>query len=163
MILLTRQTDYGILLLTRMATSPILPTHNARELAAESHLPLPMVSKILKLLARAALLTSSRGIKGGYRLARRAEEITVADLVAALEGPIAMTECSGEAPGTCEHETFCRVRGNWRRISGAVRVALEELTLADMARPQCDDHLVSLTRVGPGRPHDGMRPVLERA
>ena len=92
MIRITKQTDYGIVLLTHLAAHP--DRHfNAPELAAEARLPLPMVSKILKLLAREGLLASHRGVKGGYSLARPAEEISMAEIIAALEGPIAITEC----------------------------------------------------------------------
>ena len=92
MIRITKQTDYGIVLLTHLAANPERQ-YTAPELAAEARLPLPMVSKILKLLARDGLLASHRGVKGGYSLARPAEEISMAEIIAALEGPIAITEC----------------------------------------------------------------------
>ena len=134
MIRITKQTDYGIVLLTHLAAEPERQ-YNAPDLAAEAHLPLPMVSKILKLLARESLLVSHRGVNGGYSLARRPEAISMAEIIAALEGPIALTECIS-VEGDCFHEPLCPVRSNWRRINQAVRTALEGITLAEMARPR---------------------------
>src|SRR5436309_2720965 len=107
MIRITKQTDYGIVLLTHLAGAPERRV-NAPELAAETHLPLPMVSKILKLLVRERVLLSHRGVKGGYGLARAPEEISMAEVISALEGPIAITECIDENSG-CTHEPFCSV------------------------------------------------------
>jgi len=132
MIRLTKQADYGIVLLTQLASTGQAP---ATELALQTHLPGPMVSKILKLLARSGLLVSHRGVRGGYELGRSAAEISVADVILALEGPIALTECSEHSDHECSYEAFCRVRENWQRINRAVREALENITIADMARP----------------------------
>jgi FeS assembly SUF system regulator len=142
MIRITKQTDYGIVLLTHMAVNTGRQW-NAPDLAGETRLPLPMVSKILKLLAREGLLASHRGVKGGYSLAKPAEEISMAEIVVALEGPIAITECIVE--GDCSHEAACTVRGNWQRINEAVRGALEGITLAEMAQPKMPK-LVTLGR-----------------
>ena len=135
MLRITRQTDYGVMILTRIALEGPARIHTARDLAAETEVPLPTVSKILKLLARAELLVSQRGVKGGYRLARPAGQITVAEVIRAIEGPIAMTECVESAAGECDKESWCPVRSNWRLINDAVQSALEEITLARMARP----------------------------
>ena len=142
MIRMTKQTDYGIVLLSRMAGLPE-QQFNATELAKETRLPQPTVSKILKLLARADLLDSHRGVKGGYTLARAPEEITVTEVIGALEGPIGITECIDDTPGECSHEARCPVRGNWRRINEAIRQALDGINLAEMARPEAPP-LVSL-------------------
>jgi FeS assembly SUF system regulator len=133
MIRITKQTDYGIVLLTHLAVNPDRQ-YAAPELATETRMPLPMVSKILKLLARDGLLASHRGVKGGYSLARSAEEISMAEIIATLEGPIAITECVSVESG-CSHEALCPVSGNWRRINEAVRAALEGISLAEMAEP----------------------------
>jgi FeS assembly SUF system regulator len=135
MIRITRLTDYGIMLLTYMAQDLALPMRTAPDLAAEAHLPLPTVSKILKVLARKGVLVAHRGVNGGFSLARRPEVIFIAEIITALEGPIALTECSADAPGRCQLERLCPVRSNWQRINQAVRTALERLTLADMTRP----------------------------
>jgi FeS assembly SUF system regulator len=151
MIRITKQTDYGIVLLTHMAVHAERQW-NAPDLAGETRLPLPMVSKILKLLAREGLLASHRGVKGGYSLAKLAEEISMAEIVAALEGPIAITECIA-VEGDCSHEAGCSVRGNWQRINEAVRGALEGITLAEMARPKMPK-LVTLGRMRPFESQD---------
>jgi FeS assembly SUF system regulator len=143
MIRITKQTDYGIVLLTHLAAHAERQ-YAAPELAAEARLPLPMVSKILKLLARDGLLASHRGVKGGYSLARPAEEISMAEIIAALEGPIAITECIS-VESDCSHEALCPVSANWRRINEAVRTALEGVSLAEMARPRMQK-LVTLGR-----------------
>ena len=132
MIKITRLTDYGIMLLTYFARSEQPPLRNARELARDAHLPLPTVSKILKVLARKGLLNAQRGPKGGFSLARRPEEITLAQIVDAVEGHMGITECSS---GTCELEQMCPVQTNWQKISQAVWGALEHITLAEMVRP----------------------------
>lgn len=134
MLRMTKQADYGIVLLTRMACEEER-RFAAPELAEETHLPLPTVSKILKVLSRAGVLDSTRGVKGGYCLARQPEHINVADMIEALEGPIAFTECIEDSPGTCTQESSCQVRGNWQRINEAVRGALEHITLADLTAP----------------------------
>jgi FeS assembly SUF system regulator len=109
-------------------------SHNARELADETQLPAPVVSKILKSLTRAGLLASQRGSKGGYSLARTPGEISVVEMITALEGPVGITECASH-PGACAQESSCHVRDPWQRINGALHAALEGITLADLAKP----------------------------
>src|SRR5262249_25417925 len=123
MIRISRLTDYGIVLLAHMAAHPDR-VHNATEVASEAPLPLPTVSKLLRLLVKEGLLESHRGVKGGYGLARPPEAISVAAAVAALEGPIAITTCTTTAPGDCEHERMCPVRSHWNLINLAIREAL---------------------------------------
>jgi FeS assembly SUF system regulator len=134
MIRITRQTDYGILLLSQMARHPLSEVHTAKHAAEQSHLPLPMASKILKALAKGGLLVSHRGVKGGYRLASSADHISLADVIQALEGPIGITECSFN-PGACEQEGSCPVQSNWKRISLAMRDALDNIPLSEMILP----------------------------
>ncbi len=135
MIRMSRLTDYGIMLLTHIARDPELSVYNARDLAAKAHLPLPTVSKLLKVLARKELLVAHRGVKGGFSLARRPEEISVAEIISALEGPIAITTCSFTLPGSCRLEQLCPVGGSWQRINQVVREALENITLSEMTHP----------------------------
>ena len=145
MIRMTKQTDYGFVLLTRLAAAPERVV-NAPELAEETHLPLPMVSKILKLLARGGLVRSLRGVKGGYALARHPAEITAAEIVRALEGPVALTVCVDGTPGECEIEHFCRVRGHWQRINVEVEAALARIPLTELAAPSAAPALVQIGR-----------------
>jgi FeS assembly SUF system regulator len=135
MIRLTRKTDYGIVLMTHFARHPERVFHNARGMAEETRLPLPIVSHVLKKLARAELLLSQRGTRGGYRLGRRPEEISVLDVIRAIEGPIALTECTLPPLGLCTHEPLCAVRSHWGRINRAFLDAIANLNLAAMALP----------------------------
>jgi FeS assembly SUF system regulator len=132
-IRLSKLADYGIVMITNMARHP-LGQHNAAEIAAASHIALPMASKILKALTRAGLLTSNRGAKGGYGLARAAEHISIAEVIVALEGPIALTSCVEHGPGGCSIEQLCPARANWQRINDAISSALDDISVAEMAR-----------------------------
>lgn len=150
MFRMTRQSDYGIVLMTQMSRQAPETVYTARDLAAETQLPLPMVSKILKALARTDLLVSHRGIKGGYSLGRAPGSISVAEIICAFEGPIAITECSVSGDSNCKQEPVCPIRGNWQRINQAVLQALEGITLVEMADPLPG----SLLGLGaPGEPH----------
>jgi FeS assembly SUF system regulator len=149
MIRMTKQTDYGFVLLSHLAQAPERVV-NAPDLAAETRLPVPMVSKILKLLARHELLRSHRGVKGGYSLARPAADLTAAEIVRALEGPVALTVCIEGTPGECDREAYCQVRGHWQAINVAVDTALGQVTLEQLAMPG-GTRLVRLGRSGPGR------------
>jgi FeS assembly SUF system regulator len=148
MIRITRQTDYGIVLLSQMASHPMAEVHTAKHAAQQSHIPLPMASKILKALAKGGLLVSQRGVKGGYRLAAPAERISLADVIQALEGPIGMTECSFK-PGACEQEGSCPVQSNWKQISLAMRDALDRIPLSEMVRPRLARPELRLLPVSP--------------
>ncbi|MEO6689137.1 MAG: SUF system Fe-S cluster assembly regulator [Dokdonella sp.] len=133
MLRVSKLTDYATVVMTCLvaAGEGVL---SAQALAERAHLEVPTVSKLLKQLAQAELVTSTRGINGGYRLARMPERITIADIVTAMEGPIGMTECSAHA-GSCGHEPHCGVRVNWQRINQAIAGALQGVTLADMVKP----------------------------
>ena len=130
MLRVSKLTDYATVVMTCLAMTGAEVT-SAQQLADAARLELPTVSKLLKQLAHAGLVTSRRGVNGGYCLARPAEAISVADIVTAMEGPIGMTECSAHA-GACGHESHCGVRVNWQRISQAIRSALQGVSLADM-------------------------------
>ena len=129
MLRMSRITDYGIVLLSHLAADDPDTVHNARELAESAHLPLPVVSKILKVLAREGFLESHRGVKGGYSLARPPERVSVVEVIDALEGPIALTECG---VGSCEREASCVVRAPWQRINRVVRKSLADVRLSDL-------------------------------
>ncbi len=135
MIRFAKLTDYGLVLMTIMARDSVAAVHTARDLASESRLPLPTVSKVLKQLLQSGLLTSHRGIKGGYGLAKEPAEISVAEIVTAIEGPIALTECSTDITGICDLECSCPIKANQRIISQVMRGALQKVSLSDLARP----------------------------
>jgi FeS assembly SUF system regulator len=162
MIRMTKQADYGFVLLSRLAApdGEVDRVANAPELAGETRLPLPMVSKILKLLARGGVVRSHRGVKGGYSLARPAAEISAADIVRALEGPVALTVCIEGSPGECELEPFCQVRGHWQQINVAIEQALARISLAELAGPLGPPAGERLIRLGRGtRPGSPAAPA----
>ena len=129
---LSRLADYGTVVMGFMAGDPAL-VHTATGIAAAVGVAPPTVSKLLKLLSRGGLLVSLRGSRGGYRLSRRPESITVAEVVEAVEGTIALTECSG-VTCRCSLEPGCPVQKNWRQINRQLRRVLDGVTLADLAR-----------------------------
>lgn len=148
MLKMSRLTDYGTGVLAYLAGAGARP-HSTSEVAEVTGLPAATVSKILKLLTRAGLVTSHRGAQGGYALARAAAEITAAEVIDALEGPVALTECSIE-DRSCQLEASCLVGNAWQRINIAIRRALSEISLAELAcmqagyRPRVDlKHMVS--------------------
>ena len=133
MLKLSKFTDYATVILSVMAKDPNR-VFAAIEMAAVTGIALPSVSKILKLLVNAKLLMSTRGAKGGYMLATEPERITVAAIIGALEGPIALTECS-ISKQACGQAAGCGIRGNWHLINQTIHNALESVTLADLVRP----------------------------
>jgi FeS assembly SUF system regulator len=131
MLRMGKMTDYATVVLASLAQEP--STHRAAtELAERTRLSRPTVSKVLKGLQRAGMVISSRGAQGGYRLARLPEQITAAQILDVFEGPIAITECSG-ASSQCGIERLCRVGGAWQRVNAAIRRALEDVTLHQLA------------------------------
>lgn len=134
MFRLTRLADYAVILMSHLAERPDR-FHNAAGVAEATGLPAPTVAKILGLMARADLLRSHRGHSGGFSLARPPTGITVADIVRVVDGPVALTECIEEGPDNCGIESLCRVRGYWQKMNEAVKRALEDVTLAELACP----------------------------
>ena len=134
MIKLSRLTDYGVVVMTQMSQSAE-PVTTAQHLAAATGLPLPTVSKLLKKLVKKRLLQSHRGVKGGYSLSRALAQITAAEFIEALDGPVALTACVNGAEDACNVESLCPVRGGWDRVNRSIRAALEEISLADLCMP----------------------------
>src|SRR5262245_54653746 len=121
MIRVSRLADYGVVLACHIAGHPG-HCHNAYDLAEVTGLPAPTVSKLLAALAKTGILTSIRGAKGGYRLARDPGQITAADIVTAVDGPIALTICLEEGNGgVCDVESLCPTRHGWHRLNEAIR------------------------------------------
>jgi len=108
-------------------------TRSAQQISEDTGVPLPTVAKLLNLLGRAKLVTSQRGASGGYVLSAEPEDITVSQIIQAMEGPIALTACVDGATDSCDAESFCPMRGNWNKVNGAIREALGSVSLADMA------------------------------
>ena len=132
MLRISKLTDSGTVLLAHLAGDPGA-VRSAADVAAATGIALPTVSKLLKSLARSELVMSTRGANGGYRLARSPGEISAADIIDALEGPVSITECSS-AESLCAHESICSVGGAWQRINVAIRRALDDVTLSDLLR-----------------------------
>jgi FeS assembly SUF system regulator len=130
MLRVTKLTDYATLVLTVLASEPDAVA-SAAGLAERTGLEAPTVAKLLKPLAQAGLVEAFRGANGGYRLARAAADISLVEIVEAMEGPLGMTECSLHA-GACGIEQSCGVRANWRRINDVVADALRDVSLAQM-------------------------------
>jgi FeS assembly SUF system regulator len=131
MLRISKMTDYATVLLARLATVPDQQL-TAGQLTAQTHLAAPTVSKVLKLLHRQQLVSSTRGLHGGYRLARPAAEITAAQILDALEGPMALIECA-QHPHRCGIESTCGVGRAWQRVNLAIRRSLQEITLLELA------------------------------
>lgn len=137
MLRITRLSDYAIVVLAVIARSGVEAV-TARQAAEQTGLPLPAVKKILKSLGREGLADSQRGTAGGYRLGRPATQIALAEIIDAIEGPFALTDCgqtSPQAQTECEYVRRCGVHSNWSRVNGIVRRALASVTLADMIGP----------------------------
>jgi FeS assembly SUF system regulator len=131
---ISRLTDYGTVVLAHLARDDAGPV-SASDVAMATGIALPTVSKLLKELTKAEIVTSTRGSHGGYRLARDATAISAADIIDALEGPVSITECSG-IDSHCSLESLCHVGGTWQRINVAIRRALDEVSLADLLRTE---------------------------
>lgn len=130
MLRMSKLTDYGTMVLAELATNGH-GLSTASQVADATHLTLPTVSKLLKSLAHSGLVVSARGVQGGYALARPAATISAAEILDALEGPVALTDCSS-SNGGCDLESYCRVGSAWQRINHSIRKALESVSLADL-------------------------------
>lgn len=133
MIILSKLADYGVIVATHMAADPERRV-TAATLAAETRLPRATVAKLLKALAHKGLVTATRGAAGGYRLARRAKAISVAEVVAAIDGTIGLTQCSVHV-ADCARTSYCPTRPHWAAINRAVEEALEAVSLDRMIGP----------------------------
>jgi len=148
MLRLSKLTDYGTVVMTFMAHEPVR-VHSSQEVAEQIGVSAPTVSKVLKILARHDLVVSSRGAKGGYVLSRAPSDISMAEIISAMEGgPLGLTECS-TTPGLCVQETSCSIRGNWQKINQVIVKSLEQVSLAEMTRPVT--HPVRMTQPGARR------------
>ena len=130
MLRITKIADYGFILLVHMANQDQDMLNNAKDLSASIDLPLPTVSKVLKILTKGGILKSHQGSKGGYSLSRPASKITAEEIIEVIEGPVAITDCS--TTDGCERN--CQVSPSWQKVNAAMIGTLQNLTLADMAK-----------------------------
>jgi FeS assembly SUF system regulator len=133
MIILSKLADYGVIVATHLAANPERQM-TAAVLAQETNLPRATVAKVLKALAHAGIVAGARGAAGGYRLARDGAAISLAEVVAAIDGAMGVTQCTVHGPD-CKRIHFCATRPHWRRINDAVSASLRTVTLAEMAMP----------------------------
>jgi len=132
MLRISKLTDYGTVVLAELAAAGNTVS-SANDVAAATGLAAPTVSKLLKLLSKAGLVVSTRGARGGYRLARQPADISAAEVIDALEGPVSITDCSADDKG-CDFESTCNVGGAWQRINVAIRRALDDVSLEDLLK-----------------------------
>ena len=131
MLRVSKLADYAVVMLASMAGQSC-NTVNTAALAGFTKLPEPTVSKILKQLTKSGIVRSTRGINGGYRLARMPEDISAEEIIRIMDGPVSITACTDGAEPDCTLSTCCSVRGRWDGINTAIRDALRAVTLADM-------------------------------
>jgi FeS assembly SUF system regulator len=143
MLRLSKLTDYAVVVLVRLGGSDTVQTSTG--IAAATGIPEPTVAKVLKTLAAGDLVASQRGARGGYRLNRSLAAIPIADVIAAVDGPIALTACVEGSPSGCEAQGLCPMRGRWDPVNAAIHTALSSITLADMqvTRPPAFRSLLS--------------------
>ena len=134
MIRLSRLADYGVVMMSHIATCAD-DMHTAHAVAGATRIPEPTASKILKALVRAELLDSHRGASGGYTLARQPDDIPITEIIIAVDGPIALTSCLDAEGSDCSLVPTCPTRTNWQKINDAIHRALDEVSLADMMGP----------------------------
>ena len=132
MLRISKLTDYGTVLLANLAANRD-SVCSAADVADATGIAVPTVSKLLKSLGRSGLVNSTRGANGGYQLAKEPREISAADIIDALEGPVSITECSA-SDSQCEHEGVCSVGGAWQKVNVAIRRALDDVSLDDLLR-----------------------------
>lgn len=133
MLRISKLTDYGTVVMAYLATHSG-QGHAAKEISESTHIALPTVSKLLKLLAKSGLLVAQRGAKGGYSLAMPAKNISLAQIINSLEGDIALTACS-HSNGLCAVEKQCAIRSNWRTISDVLQETLSAISLIQIIKP----------------------------
>lgn len=132
MLRISKLADYGTVLMRAIAEAPT-STHTAKALAEQAAIPLPTVSKLLKLFASTQLLQSQRGAQGGYQLAQAPADISLAQIVAAIDGEIALTECS-HSEGNCERAADCVVSDHWQVVSRSLQQQLQAISLAELVK-----------------------------
>ena len=144
MMRINKLTDYGIVVMTEIATMKSDTVHTAKVISQRTKIPLPTVTRLLKTLSNEGLLDSQRGSQGGYSLSESASTISVASIIESIEGPIALTECSINEC-SCSYESSCNVELPWQKINNTVKTALEKISLAEMIQGRPNEELVNLS------------------
>ena len=134
MIKLGKLTDYAVVVMVQLAQEGAETSRSAHQLAEKTGLPEPTVAKVLKTLLKENLVASVRGAQGGYKLARDPEELSICDIVEAMDGKIAIVTCVDDTGEACVSAASCPSRGKWDPVNRAIRAAMQDVTLADMAQ-----------------------------
>lgn len=135
MFKINRITDYAVVILNTMCHKDVGTLFSAADLAERTAIPLPTVSKTLKLLAKGGILKSHRGVSGGYAITRPPREITIAQILQAIEGPLALTACVEESEDDCDAKNYCPLSGQWETMNQGIADVLNSVTMEDMAKP----------------------------
>ena len=147
MLRMSRLTDYAVVLLVKLGDGRGVTTSTS--LASDTGVPEPTVAKVLKVLAGAGLVTSQRGARGGYRIARPLDTIAITDVIVAVDGPIAVVSCVDGGEGACPTEKSCPIRGGWDPVNDALRSTLNRITLAEMKAARTFVPATDLTTTSP--------------
>ncbi|HCM83968.1 MAG TPA: SUF system Fe-S cluster assembly regulator [Alphaproteobacteria bacterium] len=139
MIRISKLADYAVVVLAEMAKEPAVLSATA--LAAATGLSETTVAKVLKTLSAKNLLNATRGAAGGYELARTADQITMRDIIEAMDGPIGIVDCAEESRADCQLTDSCKMKSNWSLVNDTIRASLAHITLADMMAARCNNKL----------------------
>ncbi len=134
MIKVSKMADYSVVILSCFVAGTIGQIWSANDISNKTHLPLPTVAKILKLLVKGDVLNSHRGVQGGYSLEKYSDEVTVYDIVKSIDGPIALTACVDDGDD-CSSQPICPMSGGWDSLNSKIRQSFEDVTLRDIASP----------------------------
>lgn len=132
MLRLSKKADYALIAMKHLAIRGDRASSSAREIAEQYDIPIELLAKVLQRLVRRGLLLSQQGTRGGYQLARTPASISVADVIQAIDGPVAVTACSADEP-TCDQYEKCNVRDPLWKVRERILRALGECTIAELA------------------------------
>lgn len=157
MMKLGKLTDYAVAVMVQLSRDGSGVARSAHQLADRTGIPEPTVAKVLKKLTREKLVQSVRGAAGGYKLAQDPQNLSICDVIEALDGPIEIVACANGVADACRAEHKCPAKGKWAPVNQAVRAALQAVTLQDMARaPSCGHStLTQITKSLEGEQHAG--------
>ena len=145
MLRINKLTDYGVVIMAQIANEQMEKTHTARDLAESTKIPLPTVTALLKKISNSGFLNSKQGAMGGYALSMTPDKISIYGLIEALEGPVAITECSTEGTCDCELLASCETQKPWQKINDTVKNALEGISLNQMTGKNQNEGLLNLS------------------
>jgi FeS assembly SUF system regulator len=137
MIKIGKLTDYAVVLMGKLSKEGDGVSRSAHYLSEKTGVPEPTVAKIMKMLAQENLVASVRGAAGGYKLSKAPDQISIAEIIAAMEGPIAIVSCVSGDEGDCMIAASCPMKGNWDKVNQSIKSALDEVKLTEMMDSSC--------------------------